>query len=347
MGFGQLGSPEGGIVPLVGVTTVACGGFHSMFLTFSGRLYACGANSFGQLGLGDRKSRQEPCLVNLGGEFVGDRVVSMSLGFAFSFLQTARRAVLSCGFAKNGRCAIEDSTIPDKSEDGFPLLLFFRRCKVFDSMERPLLIACGSGHALALGQGGRVYSWGRNDQGQCGSRVRMAEILEEFQVGVESEPFSHLPQCVLEDPQLNVVFAGAYHSVAARLGSSLVYGWGSNSSGESNPSISDKKIPLPSKWGTKHVAIAFQPMSSDTLVVVQRDDERQLLLNGHETRLALSPNGGRVELALPFGIVVDRVLFSGGSNFDKNLWSVLVASASVHHCAFVTIPLSVLIALFK
>jgi hypothetical protein len=162
--FGQLGSPEGGIVPnLKRIKQVAAGGFHSFFLDCEGRLFSCGANAFGQLGLGDRFSRQTPCLVPM-----MDGVMSVSCGYAFSMAQTRDGRVFACGFAKNGRCGIEDSVISSRSEDGFPILLSFSPCcKEISSLGR-LSFSCGSGHTVALASGGRVFTWGRNDQGQCG-----------------------------------------------------------------------------------------------------------------------------------------------------------------------------------
>lgn len=40
--------------------SVACGGQHSLFLTETGEVFACGSNKYGQLGLGDRVDRMTP-----------------------------------------------------------------------------------------------------------------------------------------------------------------------------------------------------------------------------------------------------------------------------------------------
>ncbi len=34
--------------------------------------------------------------------------------------------------------------------------------------QRPVSLTCGAQHSLCLGASGDVYSWGNNDNGQCG-----------------------------------------------------------------------------------------------------------------------------------------------------------------------------------
>jgi alpha-tubulin suppressor-like RCC1 family protein len=57
--------------------------FHTFFIDYCGRVFVTGANSFGQLGLGDRTSRAVPTLLPC-----NHHVTSVSLGFAFSMIQT-------------------------------------------------------------------------------------------------------------------------------------------------------------------------------------------------------------------------------------------------------------------
>jgi len=45
------------------ITQIACGGEHTIFITQDQEVYACGSGGKGQLGLGDRDDRHEPCLL--------------------------------------------------------------------------------------------------------------------------------------------------------------------------------------------------------------------------------------------------------------------------------------------
>jgi len=47
----------------VPVVDLACGGGHTLALTATGSVYGWGENKFGQLGLGDTKSRTRPVSV--------------------------------------------------------------------------------------------------------------------------------------------------------------------------------------------------------------------------------------------------------------------------------------------
>ena len=52
------------------IEQVACGVFHSAILTIKGSVYTMGGNSFGQLGLGHKKSQSKPEKVNLENVFI-------------------------------------------------------------------------------------------------------------------------------------------------------------------------------------------------------------------------------------------------------------------------------------
>ncbi len=329
-GGGQLGQPWAGTLNLVGIAKVACGGYHSFFVDYNGRVLACGANAFGQLGMGDRVSRLTPQRVPV--PFVCGQV---ALGFAFSFLVSRDGSVWSCGFAKNGRCAVDCATIKDESEDGFPLLLEFNRCSTFDNLARPLQLACGSGHALCLTPGGKVYSFGRNDCGQCGVANRVDEIRTEFAVGVESTPRSHIPQLVLHDARINAVFAGSYHSGAAGLGTNLVVTWGSNIQGESGPRELGRTVNLPHFWADLLPIVLVQLPQDATLVVMSG----QMMMNG-ELSTIKSGSCPWMRLALPFGVVDGgargKLRSKRYQSLLENLGPVLDVQCSANHCLVLT-----------
>lgn len=86
------------------------------------------------------------------------------------------------------------------------------------SGERIRTIAAGREHALALTESGKVYSWGRNNNGQLGSnnttdRWSPAQITH-----------------TIGSIKINGIVAGAYHSLAIDE-EGRVYGWGLQSNG--------------------------------------------------------------------------------------------------------------------
>jgi alpha-tubulin suppressor-like RCC1 family protein len=80
-------------------------------------------------------------------------------------------------------------------------------------------VVAGLTHALALGQGGAVYGWGNNHQGQLGRRSILAFDPIPQRVGFPSREL------------ISCVSSGALHSAATSdLGT--VYTWGSNAYGQ-------------------------------------------------------------------------------------------------------------------
>ncbi len=81
--------------------------------------------------------------------------VSCGLGHALFLLHTGR--VYSWGNGGNGRLGLGDGQ--DRSE-ACPVVLL--------QHERITAVQCGASHSMALTSSGKVYSWGKNTQGQCG-----------------------------------------------------------------------------------------------------------------------------------------------------------------------------------
>ena len=102
------------IIPIDGdIKKVVCGGYHSMFLTFSGDVWVCGKNNFGQLGIGDKGQNTpflNPHLTNS---------ESIALGSGHSVVMTYDGNLLSFGGNSNGELALEHNyevTMPQKIE---------------------------------------------------------------------------------------------------------------------------------------------------------------------------------------------------------------------------------------
>jgi alpha-tubulin suppressor-like RCC1 family protein len=81
--------------------------------------------------------------------------VSCGLGHALFLLQAGR--VYSWGNGGNGRLGLGD--VLDRTE-ACPVSLL--------DHEQISAVQCGASHSMALTSAGRVYSWGKNTQGQCG-----------------------------------------------------------------------------------------------------------------------------------------------------------------------------------
>lgn len=125
--------------------------------------------------------------------------VSCGLGHALFLLDNGR--VFAWGNGGNGRLGMGDTS--DRAE----ACLVAGLCSVVVKG-----IQCGASHSLALSVEGRLYSWGKNTQGQCG-RGNLEDVL------------SPLPNTALEKEVVSQVAAGWEHSLVL-LSTGLVYAFG-------------------------------------------------------------------------------------------------------------------------
>ncbi|EKX49192.1 hypothetical protein GUITHDRAFT_48795, partial [Guillardia theta CCMP2712] len=77
-------------------TVVACGSLHCMIATEGGRLYACGSNSNGQLGLGDKEDRRRMTRVSF---FDGCEIRKIACGDEHTLVLLTNGTLF--GFGKN------------------------------------------------------------------------------------------------------------------------------------------------------------------------------------------------------------------------------------------------------
>lgn len=135
------------------IISVACGRTHTLILTNFG-VYACGSNTYGQLGLEQIMQTPYPIMIeSLSSEFICD----ICVGQYHSLALTASGRVYSWGWGVHGQLGhgnIEDVRTPT-------LIEYFKDIVIAQ-------IAAGHAHTLVLTSKGIVYSFGSNFVGQLG-----------------------------------------------------------------------------------------------------------------------------------------------------------------------------------
>uniref|UniRef100_A0A9J2PF62 non-specific serine/threonine protein kinase n=1 Tax=Ascaris lumbricoides TaxID=6252 RepID=A0A9J2PF62_ASCLU len=127
---------------------------HQVVVTAERTVYAWGDNRHGQLGLGDRKFRAEPALVE---SLTSKCVTKVAVGATFSLFCTDRGTALFCG---NGKYSGDGGRDDDVLK---PILIdSLLRVDVID-------IACGDEHAVVVADGGKVFVWGSGLNGRLGT----------------------------------------------------------------------------------------------------------------------------------------------------------------------------------
>ncbi|XP_023267158.1 probable E3 ubiquitin-protein ligase HERC4 [Seriola lalandi dorsalis] len=175
-------------IPLV---QVAAGGEQSFALSVSGGVFGWGRNDRGQLGLGDTTDRHTPTPVH----YLNNRkIIHISCGKDHTAVLTKDGAVFTFGSGQYGQ--LGHNSFRDELRPRLVAELWGAKVTK---------IACGRHHTLVLTHSRRVYSFGREEQGQLGH-------------GEESHPSVplpvQLPQNLGDGPKIGNIYAGGNCSFA-------------------------------------------------------------------------------------------------------------------------------------
>ena len=210
------------------IVDVACGENFFMVLTdeLVNNLYACGANSFGQLGINSSCSKSE--LQNVGlsecSSLLNKRIIKIACGRDFSFALTDDGHLFATGRNDDGQLGLDSTCDKDK----FTHVM----CDVVD-------ISAGRRHALLLTNEltNNLYSTGSNSDGQLGLNVDDCDL--EYATTFRNVGLSTIIvdlvtiRSALLDKQVLNISCGRYSSFAVTSDSSNnLYSCGDNDVGQ-------------------------------------------------------------------------------------------------------------------
>ncbi|CAM9406324.1 unnamed protein product [Hapterophycus canaliculatus] len=170
-----------------------------------GAVYVVGANSSGQLGLGDLAPRDRFEVVS---ETRGAGVSFVAAGYDISFAVTEDHDVLSWGAKGTGAAGhrLGTGAFDDDDDD-----LYKEPRPIRDLVgEEVCQVQAGSSHCLGASKGGDLYVWGRGDSGQLGLGDRESK---------------QIPTLNTAFPEGTEVAVGENHSLAMTKAGDL-YSWG-------------------------------------------------------------------------------------------------------------------------
>lgn len=220
----QLGSNVGDStaypiqVPVLdNITAISAGKQHALAIGSAGQLYVWGANSKGQLGLGSIST------VGVAPQAVSGMtgVTAIAAGNDFSLIVKGGK-VLAAG--DNSRYQLTEAAVDGSGEPVLSSPTFFQITMPVDAAA----VAAGSGHCLALGVDGYLYTWGFNSFGQAGLGT--------------STPVIASPQKIAAPGSVQKIFAGANHSLMVTTAGEL-YVFGDNSQGQLGTSTTSLTSP--------------------------------------------------------------------------------------------------------
>lgn len=193
---------------------VAGGGLHSVAVTDDGRVYAWGRNTSGAVGDGVPGDRLTPTAIAMPG---GAPVAAVAAGGDFSLALADDGRLFAWG--ANGSRQLGDGTTTTRTT---PVAVQFLGDVRFVDVD------AGGSHALALGDDGKVYAWGNNNEGQLGDGT--------------TNPRS-LPQAVAlpGDPTVVAIAAGTEFSLVLT-DDGTAYAWGLNLEGRLGDGTTDDRL---------------------------------------------------------------------------------------------------------
>jgi alpha-tubulin suppressor-like RCC1 family protein len=216
-GSGQLGDGttsdrsravvvEVGQIPTgVVLQQVSAGASHTLALGSDGKVYAWGANEYGQLGDGSTTNRTSPVAVVSGEIPSGVTIAEVRAGREHSLALGSDGKVYAWGrndFGQVGDGSTTNRTSPVAVRVG---------------AARYRGIAAGRFHSLGVATDGKVWGWGSNGFGQLGDGTTEDQLEPVWSSGVSVG--------------VKTVSAGWVHSAALGV-DGKAYGWGGNNSGQ-------------------------------------------------------------------------------------------------------------------
>ena len=129
---------------------------HNLCIDNEGHVYSWGKGEHGRLGNGQNKSCDIPQLLE---PLRSYKVKHVAVGLSHSLILTDDGNVWSFGCGEHGRLGHGDSAE-------------FRSPKLIEGLIKTNIhinhISCGAYHSCAITSNGKLWTWGKNDQGQCG-----------------------------------------------------------------------------------------------------------------------------------------------------------------------------------
>ncbi|XP_031617169.1 protein RCC2 homolog [Contarinia nasturtii] len=271
--FGQLGQPElktyekPTLIPElenVNIIQAACGRNHSLFLTDTGVVYACGDNKSGQCGVGNNTTQiiQKPTRIN----YRGPPIIKVSCGAEFSAILDIKGNLHTFGlpeygqlghntdgkyFINSNKMSFHFETSPKR------VVLYIEKSK--DGHVTPIDgvqivdFACGNNHTVAIDSKKRAYSWGFGGFGRLGHAEQKDEMVPRMMKFFDSSSRG-----------VRSIFCGATYSLAINdIG--VLYLFGQNKkTGEAN--MYPKPVQDLSGWHITSLGC------SNTSIVISADD---------------------------------------------------------------------------
>jgi len=201
--------------PVVGVTA---GAWHTVVWTAKGSVFACGDNTYGQLGAGDQSAQQGLVQVILPKDL---QVKEVAAGGHHNILLSKTGELYAWGKNSQAQLGLQREDLTKEAYATPELVPSFSEAAL-------TRVFAGYMHSMALDQHAALHAWGENSQGQLGVMVAGAGSGGGGQFASRS---LHAPRVVMPATKWAHVACGRMHTVAVTV-QGKAYAWGANQQGQ-------------------------------------------------------------------------------------------------------------------
>jgi len=200
------------------VTQVSLGYDYSSAITSRGRIFTWGYNFNGQLGDGSWTNKSTPIeITNQFSLFSGETITQVALGYTHSAAITSIGRIFTWGYNLYGQLGdgtTDNQSVPTEITNQFSIL----------SGEIITQVSLGYEYSSGITSSGRIFTWGRNDNGQLGDSTTINKSIPR-EIGYNI--FNIIRNPLPASENITQVFLGYGYS-SAITSSGRIFTWGSN-----------------------------------------------------------------------------------------------------------------------
>ena len=197
------------------IGSVSAGYRHTLFLTDDGKVYSCGLNDDGQLGLGNDISYNTPQLIS---DISNLTITAVSASADHSLFLTHDGRVYSCGGNSSGQLGLGNNTN-------------FNTPQLITDISNITAITSGPYYTFLLGSNKRIYGVGLNTGGSLDNGI---VGFHSHRLGLGTSDVSYNTFQQPDISNVDLIVSGVSYSLLIANGDIYTFGEGSNGTGHGN-----------------------------------------------------------------------------------------------------------------
>ncbi|ETM39823.1 hypothetical protein L914_14071 [Phytophthora nicotianae] len=224
------------------IVSVACGQYHTMVVSATGKAFAFGKNDYGQLGIESMENQLVP--VQVRGGLERQECLEIRCGYYHTIVLCSGAHLFAFGRNDYGQLGLGRSNASSTANLQLQQQRF-SNARLIEELEGKDIVrfACGCYHTIAVSDNGVMYVFGRNNHGQLGT-------------GDTNERVYPFPIDDFVGKRVALVAAGFYHTIVLT---------GGREDDKNDQDSGNEKEDMSSSNGITHTTILSSPLVQELL----------------------------------------------------------------------------------